>query len=115
MVSTEELSQALEEEALSTEEILDAAEQVRRSASLSWSPTLQAAWRRAFPKLPGGTGGAPGVGLSVDRGFTNPKLLGWKSLSPAQRPRCVSGRIPGLAPSIPISWRGRPLHGGGAV
>ena len=75
VVSAEELSQALEgEEALSTEEILDVAEQVRRSAS----PELEERFSQNCRK---GLEAPLEWGFSVDRGFTNPKLLGWKSLS----------------------------------
>ena len=109
VVSAEELSQALEgEEALSTEEILDAAEQVRRSASPELEPYFTGSLEERFSQnCREGLEAPLEWGFSVDRGFTNPKLL-VGSPSPAQRPRCVSGRILGLAPSIPISWRGRP-------
>ena len=83
VVSAEELSQALEgEEALSTKEILDAAEQVRRSASPELEPHFTGSLEERFSQnCQEGLEAPLEWGFSVDRGFTNPKLLGWKSLS----------------------------------
>lgn len=83
VVSAEELSQALEgEEALSTEEILDVAEQVRRSASPELEPYFTGSLEERFSQnCREGLEAPLEWGFSVDRGFTNPKLLGWKSLS----------------------------------
>ena len=83
VVSAEELSQALEgEEALSTEEILDVAEQVRRSAAPELEPYFTGSLEERFSQNCREGREAPlEWGFSVDRGFTNPKLLGWKSLS----------------------------------
>lgn len=83
VVSAEELSQALEgEEALSTEEILDAAEQVRWSASPELEPHFTGSLEERFSQnCREGLEAPLEWGFSVDRGFTNPKLLGWKSLS----------------------------------
>ena len=70
------------EEALSTEEILDAAEQVRRSASPELEPYFTGSLEERFSQnCREGLEAPLEWGFSVDRGFTNPKLLGWKSLS----------------------------------
>ena len=109
VVSAEELSQALEgEEALSTEEILDAAEQVRWSASPELEPHFTGSLEERFSQnCREGLEAPLEWGFSVDRGFTNPKLLGWKSLSSTEaqvRFRADTW----LSTTIPISWRERP-------